>query len=364
MRKLLFISFIFLYLSASINNFAQSRRVSPKSATPATPATDAMNDLTAEQMFAEANTYSKRKFAEFETKKIPFSDNLFKRTVLEQKQLAAKYAAAVFAWRNVAGEDFYYLGMLNWLADNSEKAAESFQKFIVTENPAAEKLQTARSIIIVVAARQKKLDEAEKLLVDYLKTEPIKLTERARVEGELAKSYRAEKDLAKAASHAEEAYRAFKIVFQDSTSRARGLDDLLDSGMTAFEIYRDGGKRSEAENTLEDLRKTAAANGSSSLYYKAVDENIKYLISTGRKPLALQMYSNALAQATRDFPAKPLQEEVLRRLKEREKHYKLLGETAPELASIDRWFPGQPQTLTSMRGKVVMLDFWATWCGP
>ncbi|MBA4123773.1 MAG: redoxin domain-containing protein [Acidobacteria bacterium] len=367
MRKLLFISFISfisLFLSASINNFAQSRRISPKIATPATPATDAMNDLTAEQMFVEANTYSKKKFAEFETKKIPFSESLLKRTVLEQKQLAAKYAAIVSTRQNLAAEDFYYLGMLNWLADNSEKAAESFQKFIVTENPAVEKLQTARSIVIVVAARQKKLDEAEKLLVDYLKTEPIKLTERARVESELAKSYRAEKDLAKAASHAEEAYRAFKIVFQDSTSRARGLDDLLDSGMTAFEIYRDGGKRQEAENTLEDLRKTAASVGSSSLYYKAVDENIKYLISTGRKPLALQMYSNALAQATKDFTAKPLQEDVLRRLKEREKHYKLLGETAPELAAIDRWFPGQPQTLASLRGKVVMLDFWATWCGP
>ena len=206
MRKLLFISFISfisLFLSASINNFAQSRRVSPKTATPATPATDAMNDLTAEQMFVEANTYSKIKFAEFETKKIPFSESLLKRTVLEQKQLAAKYAAAVSTRQNLAGEDFYYLGMLNWLADNSEKAAESFQRFIVTENPVAEKLQTARSIIIVVAARRKNLDEAEKLLVDYLKTEPIKSTERARVESELAKSYRAEKDLAKAGSQAE-----------------------------------------------------------------------------------------------------------------------------------------------------------------
>ena len=76
------------------------------------------------------------------------------------------------------------------------------------------------------------------------------------------------------------------------------------------------------------------------------------------------MYSNALAQTGKDFTAKPLQEDAARRLKRREKHYKLLGGVAPELAAIDRWFPGTPQTLASLRGRVVMLDFWATWCAP
>jgi thiol-disulfide isomerase/thioredoxin len=142
------------------------------------------------------------------------------------------------------------------------------------------------------------------------------------------------------------------------------LDDLLDSGITAFEIYKDGGKSKEAETTLEDLRKTAASVGSSSLYYTAIDEHIKFLIATNRKPAALQMYRDALAQSEKDFTAKPLQEDVARRLKRREKHYKLLGDIAPELTAVDRWFPGQPQTLASMRGKVILLDFWATWCAP
>ena len=362
MRKL-FLSLLFL--SLSINGFAQSRRVKPNASQPtANAAVSAMNDLSAEQMFNEANVFAKNKFAEFELQKKPFSDALYKQTLLEQKQLAAKYAAAAAQRENLAGEDFYYLGMLNWLAENPDNATEVFQKFLVTENPAVEKAQTARSIIIVIAARRKNFDEAEKNLSEYLKISPVKLSERAKIESELAKSYQAENDFAKAAPHAEQAYSATKAVFKSLSSRAKGLDQLLDSGMTVFDIYKAADRQKEAENTLDDLRKTAALFESSSLYYYAIEENIKYLIETNRKPLALQMYQAALSQANKDFSVKPLQEDVVRRLKKREKHYRLLGETAPELTDIDRWFPGQPQTLASMRGKVVLLDFWATWCGP
>jgi len=362
MRYILF-SILLAFVFAN-SEFAQSRRVSPNIPTPATSAVSEIKDLTAEEMFAEANTYRKKKFAEFEAKKIPFSDNLFKQTVREQKQLAAKYATILAGRENLRAEDFYYAGMLNWLADNLDNATEFFQKYIAAENTAVEKLQTARSIVIVASARGKNFDEAEKLLADYLKTEPVKFSERLRMEVELATSYRAEKNHAKAAAHAEEAYRASKILIKDSVSRAVALNDLLDTGLAAFEIYRDGGKQKEAETTLDDLRKTAASVASSSVYYTAIDENIKYLIATGRKPLALAMYSGALAQTEKDFTAKPLREDILQRLKRREKHYKLLGDVAPEFVAIDRWFPGQPQTLANMRGKVVMLDFWATWCAP
>ena len=211
MHKLL-LSLIFLALSISV--FAQSRRVNPNNLPPNSAAVNAMDELTVKQMFDEANVYAKNKFAEFEKQKLPFSDSLLKRTVLQQQQLAAKYAALVSTRSNLAGEDFYYLGMLNWLAENTENAAESFQKFLALENPAADKAQTARSIVVVVAARDRDFAEAEKLLKNYLTNNPIKMSERAKMESELAENYRAEKDLALAAKHAGEAFRATKAIFK------------------------------------------------------------------------------------------------------------------------------------------------------
>ena len=172
------------------------------------------SDLTAEQMFTEASLYAMNKYAEYEKKKIGYNKLLHEKTQRDQKQLAAKYATVLAQRENLSSEDIYYLGMLNWVAENADNADETMRKYLASEDKTAEKTQTARSVLVIIAARRKNFDEAEKLLTEYLNNDPVKLRERAKMDEELADVYRAENKLDLAAKHAEESYRATKALLK------------------------------------------------------------------------------------------------------------------------------------------------------
>lgn len=50
-------------------------------------------------------------------------------------------------------------------------------------------------------------------------------------------------------------------------------------------------------------------------------------------------------------------------IRDRAAQVALIGKHAPEI-SVKQWLIGHPATLRDLRGRVVLLEFWATWCKP
>lgn len=323
-----------------------------------------VDEPSAEQLFKEADAYQRTKFLEYEKNKVPYSEKLHRETIREQKVVAAKNAAILAARKSIADGEQYYLGMLHWLAGNDEGAESALRRFTASAEPAADRLQSARHVIVIIDARKRSFEDAEKTLAAYLATEPVELNQRIKMESALALAYRAEAKWSPALAHAEDAYRLSKANFQKFSSRALALQDLHDFGSLVYDIHRDAGDTPNAEKSLEELRKTAAFVESTTIYYWSVDKMVTLLIETQRKEQALAYYQKALAESQSDFTTKEWRDDILRRLKKREKQYLLIGEPAPELAKVALWLTADAKSLASLRGQVVLLDFWATWCGP
>lgn len=77
--------------------------------------------------------------------------------------------------------------------------------------------------------------------------------------------------------------------------------------------------------------------------------------------LAKQAFQNI--KATGSEEDKRMAFRGLVQLRDLHTRLKLIDQPAPELA-VKEWLNGAPVTLAELKGKVVLLEFWATWCKP
>jgi peroxiredoxin len=121
---------------------------------------------------------------------------------------------------------------------------------------------------------------------------------------------------------------------------------------------------SEAEKAKIDYQ---AILENSMVYLKNfVKEHPKSVVSAYicEQHLAAQINESELEEIVKKFPAELDSSEYVIRLKARIADQKriAIGAEAPDFTMNDP--EGKPIQLSSLRGKIVLLDFWASWCMP